>query len=150
MKTLLAVLLAVSATAQTRGTFSYEKETSLSGAAETVTIHLPLASSRTVQFVGATVYCSVACTFTLTRDGTAPTNTAGTAVAVNSGGSAGAVPYHTSNVGAGTQIKKYNVAAGEEKSIDLQDKGLTAGGNLTITTSSITGTARVYFQWREF
>ena len=133
-----------------KGTYTYEKETSLSGAAETVTIHLP-AGNRTVRFVGATVYCSVACTVTLSRDGPAPTTTAGTATRLNiTNSGATAVPYHTSNVGATAPLKNYNLAATEEKIIDLVDKGLIPGENLTLATSAITGTARIYFQWKEY
>lgn len=135
----------------TRGVFTYEKTTSLSGAAETVTIHLASNSNRTAKMLAATVYCSVACTATLSRDGTAPTGTAGTVVQLNSTSeSSGVQIYHTSDVGAGTTIKTYTLAAGEEKVIDLYEKGITAGKNLTLATNSITGTARIFFQWREY
>jgi len=152
MKLALLLLFSTIAFAQSsKGTFGYEKETSLSGAAETVTLHLPTGSTRTAKLVGATVYCSVVCTATLKRDGTAPTTTAGTAVKLNTASDAASVvPYHTSNVGTSTAIKIYNIAAGEEKVIDLSDKGLLAAENVTLVTSSITGTARIYFQWREY
>lgn len=144
---LLALLCVFPVLAQ--NSFTYEKETSLSSATEKVTIHLATASEKTVRFTGATVYCSVACVVTLSRDGTAPTTTAGTAVALNTG-TAGAVPYHASNVGSSTSIKKYNISAGTELSIDLSDKGLVAGKNLSLATDSITGTARIFVQWQEF
>jgi hypothetical protein len=83
------------------------------------------------------------------RDGTAPTTTAGTVVKLNSdAGSASVVPYYSSNVGAGTTIKNYTISAGSELLIDMSDKGLTPGKNITITPS-LSG-ARVYFQWREY
>lgn len=150
MKRLATLFLLVGlAPAQIWQNYTYEKSTSLSSAAETVTIHLPTGSDKTVKFVGASVYCSVACTFTLERDGTAPTTTIATPPELNGGTSGSARAYHTSNVGSSTVIKNYTVAAGTEFGILLSEKGLTAGTNLTIRTSSITGTARIFFQWRE-
>jgi len=151
VKIILLLLLSITAYAQnTKGTYAYEKETSLSTAAETVSLHLP-AGSRTAKFVGATAYCSVTCTVTLKRDGTAPTTTAATAVKLNTTSSgASVVPYYSSNVGTSTTVKTYTLSAGEEKVIDLADKGLLGGENVTLVTSSITGTARLYFQWREY
>lgn len=153
MKLWIALLVAALAIAQgPRGNYTYQKSTSLSGAAETVTIHLPSsAGSRTVKFVGASVYCSVACTATLARDGTAPTTTAGTVVKLNSTDStASAVPYHTSNVGAGTTIKTYTIPAASEIPIEFDLKGLKLGENVTLSTNSITGDVRIFFQWQEF
>lgn len=146
-----AVLIAACHGQTARGTYYYEKETVLSGTAETVTIHLPTGANRSARFVGATVYCSVACTATLRRDGTAPTGTAASTGKLNAASVASvAAAYHSSDVGAGTTIKTYTLSAGEEKLIDLADKGLVAAENLTLATSAITGTARIYFQWREF
>lgn len=152
MKALLLILAAVGAFGQSaRGTYAYEKETSLSSAAEKVTIQIASGSNRTARMVAATGYCSVACTLTLVRDGTAATGTAGTVIKLNSGApSSGVSVYHTSNVGSGTTIKTYTLSAGQEIIIDLGDKGLIAGENVTLQTSTITGTARIYFQWREY
>lgn len=149
MKRILLLLFAPLAFGQDVNTYTYEKETSLSGAAETVTVHLPSTANKTVQFVGAEVHCSVACTVELKRDGTAPTTTAATVVPLNGSPHPAATVFHTSNVGSSTHIKYYTVAAGSSASIDLTDKGLTVGKNLTLGTNSITGTARIYFQWRE-
>lgn len=148
----LVLIFSASVYAQSvRGQYAYEKETSLTSAAETVTIHLATGSSRTARMVGATAYCSVACTVTLKRDGTAPTATAATATKLNTTtAAAGVVPYYSSDVGTSTTLKTYTLSAGEEKVIDLSDKGLLPGENLTLVTSSITGTARLFFQWREY
>lgn len=149
----MILLLALSLLAQgPRGNYTYQKSTSLSSAAETVTIHLPSsAGSRTVKFVGISIYCSVACTATLARDGTAPTTTAGTVVKLNStDATASAVPYHTSNVGAGTTIKTYTVPAASEIPIEFDLKGLKLGENVTLSTNSISGDVRIFFQWQEF
>lgn len=153
MKRVLLVILTVSLLlAQGRGVYTYEKATTLSAAAEVVTVHLASGSQRTVQFIAATVYCSVACTATMERNGTAPTATVG-AVSTDWGGgsiAASAVPYYSSNVGSPTVGKTYNIAAGEEKPIDMVNVGLRAGQNITLRTSSITGNARIFFEWREF
>jgi hypothetical protein len=133
-----------------RGTFAYEKETALTAASEKVTLAMPT-GGRTAKLIGATVYCSAAATFTLSRDGTAPTGTLATAVKLNTtSASASARVYHTSDAGAGTTIKTYTCAAGSEIGIDLPDKGLLASENISIASNSITGTVRIYFQWREF
>lgn len=148
---IVAILCAVSLLAQSsQGVYTYERSASLSGAASVVTIHLPTTANRTVRFLGASVYCSVVCTFTLERDGTAPTTTAVTPAEMNGGTAGEATAYHTSNVGTSTVIKSYNVAAAEEKVIELDSKGLKLGKNLTIRTNSITGTARIFIQWQEF
>ncbi len=146
---LLFLAFAATLLSQDSQTYTYEKETSLSGAAETVTVHLPSTANKTAQFVGAEVYCSVACTAELLRDGSAPTTTAATVVPLNGSPNPAATVFHTSNVGAGTHIKYYTIAAGGKEVIDLSDKGLTVGKNLTLKTNSITGTARIYIQWRE-
>lgn len=131
------------------GVYTYEKSTTLSSAAETVTIHLPTGSNGTVKFLGASVYSSVATSFTLERDGSAPTATAVTPAEMNGGATGEARAYHTSNVGSSTTIKTYNVFAADEKRIDLPEKGLTAGQNLTIRTASMTGSVRIFIQWME-
>jgi hypothetical protein len=144
------LLSAVAAFGQYRGVYGYQKVSALTAAAETVTIFLPTTQpGRQVLFVGATVYCSVACTFTVERDGTTPTATAGTAVELNGGMAATAIPYHTSNVSTTTTIKNYDVTPTQELSIDLLDKSLVPGKSLTIRTNAITGTVRIYIHWRE-
>lgn len=150
-----AILCAVSLFAQTpRGVYTHERTTT--GSSEKVTLHLPAASSdRTARLVAVSVYCVTACTAALTRDGTAPTATAATATKLNASSTtstivpaAAVIPYNASNVGAGTTIKNYNIAATEEKVIELEDKGLIPGENITITPS-LSG-ARVFWMWREY
>lgn len=138
--------------AQGRGVFSYEKATTLSGTAEVVTIHLAAGSQRTVTFIAASVYCSVACTATIERNGVAPTATVGAPSGDWAGGSivASAVPYYSSNVGSPTVGKTYSIDAGQERAINMTNVGLRAGQNITIRTSSITGNVRIFLEWREF
>ena len=69
-------LLILPTTGRTAGIYTYEKATTLSAASEKVTLHFPTGSSKTVYLIGATIYSSVATTYTVERDGTAPTSTA--------------------------------------------------------------------------
>lgn len=142
-------LLILSTTGRTAGIYTYEKATTLAAATERVTLHFPTGSSKTVYLIGATIYSSVATTYTVERDGTAPTTTAVTPGELNSGTAGLIIAYHTSNVGAGTTIKTYNIAASEEQRIELGYKTLKAGKNLTIRTASMTGNVRIFLQWRE-
>jgi hypothetical protein len=152
MKALIAaVLLAIPALAQ--GTYWVEVETSLSGAAEVVTLHRPSTGARAVQPTDAVVYCSVACTFTVERDGTAPTATAVSIVKTNSTQSAATATAwkQPNNVGTAARVlPKNQVLAGSSTAIELDDHSLQKGENITIRTSSITGTARIMIRFREY
>lgn len=152
MKLLLVLLLALPALAQ-KGTYWVEVETSLSGAAEVVTVHRPSNSGRPVRFVDASVYCSVACTFTVERDGTAPTTTTTAIVRSNSDDPTPLATAWkaTNNVGtAGRVLAKNYVNSGNTLGVGLEDNELKAGENLTIRTSSITGTAKILIRFREY
>ena len=133
--------------------YTASRETTLSGAAETVTIQQPATNSGQHFFIdGAAVYCSVDCVVTVERNGTAATSTAFTPTPLNPGViAAKAQAFHTSNVGAGTLIGKYRVPAGSEKVIQLRGLRLRANyrDNLTVKTDSITGTVRILVKWAE-
>ena len=145
----LIVLLLLAGIASAQSVYTYEKATAAT-TSEKVTIHLPADSVSSIRFVGATAYCSAGGTATLTRDGTAPTTTLATVVKLNNNAATSAArAYHASNVGSGTHIKTYNLAAGFEQAIELPDKSLLPGENLTIATSCTSGDNRIYFQWRQ-
>jgi hypothetical protein len=144
----LSALFALRGTLRAAGIYSYEKATTLT-AGEKVTIHLPTGASVTASFLGATLYASAATQFELLRNGTAPTTTLVIPSEVNGRSAGAARAYHTSNVGTGTHIKYYDVGATEEKVIDLQNVGLTAGQNLTLQTTATSGNIRIFFMWRE-
>lgn len=133
--------------------YLYYKTTSLSGAAETVTIQQPSSSARRVDFYSASVYCSVACTITLKRDGTAATTTAGTVLALSADyPTAKATAFHTSNVGAGTTLATHVLSAGQTMTLELEGISMTQSStarNFSISTSSITGDATIAIKWRE-
>lgn len=152
LRAILLVLMAIPALAQ--GTYWVEVETSLSGAAEAVTVHRPSTNgSRNVSFADASVYCSAACTFTVERDGTAPTATTVATVKTNSTqvASSATAWKAPNNVGtANRTLAKNYVSAGNTLAIGLEDNELRPGDNLTIRTSSITGTAKITIRWREY
>lgn len=152
MKLFALLGLAVAAWAQT-STYNYvvSQSTSLSAAAEVVTVQLNAAPTKLVTANAASVYCSAACTFQLERDGSAASTTALTIVPVDPIAPASqCAAYHSSNVGSGTVLSQYTLGAGQMQVIDLSQKHLTGSGqNLTIRTNSITGTVQINIQWSE-
>lgn len=133
--------------------YSYYKESSLSSAAEVVTIQSKASTSRRILFDGAYVFCSASCTFTVEKGGASATTTAGSVIPINTSVVTSAVAFHTSNVGEGTALAKYPLAAGEGLPVDLKGVVLPSGAgaarNLTIRTSSMSGTVRVVVVWEE-
>ncbi len=161
MKTLL-FLIALSLPAFAQSQVNYVASTgnvSLSGAATAATLQQPATNSLPVSFpssttggappVGASVYCSVACVATVSRNGTAATTTAGSVVNVNPVESPAVVTFWTaSNSTPGQTLAVFNVNAGATLAIDLSALKLGAGGtavNLTISIAAITGTANITF-----
>ena len=124
-----------------------------SESAAVLTVQQPAGASFNLQFVGAYVYCSVACEITLERNGTAASTTSFTPSPVNPNGyAATAVAYRDSNVGTGTVIAKYVLAAGTDKTIDLSGTRCKFGSgveNLTLRSASVTGEVRMLVQWGE-
>lgn len=147
MRILVALAFCAVLGAQQRGVYTHARTTA--GTSEKVTLHLPTASSnRTVRLVGVMVYCATACTAPLSRDGTAPTVTAATATKLNASAATPAVvPYNASDVGSGTAIKTYRISAGQDLVIDLSQKTMLPGNNITIAPS-ISG-AEVLWMWGE-
>lgn len=145
------VLLAVGALAQ--GEYVIVRASSPSSAAEVVTVQQPATSAYKLNFVGAYFYCSVACEVTLERNGTAATATSSTPTPINSSYQAAkASGFYGSDVGTGTVIGKYTLAAGGSQVLDLAAIHITAQGttnNLTLRTSSITGDVKIMIQFRE-
>ncbi len=156
MKRLLLLLaLALPLVAQTPS-YTATKTTTLSSAAEAITIQAPGAAgtrpTKLITLTGASVNCSVACTVTVERDGTAATTTALTVSPLDYHyPAAQAVAFSASNVGSATAtLASYPIVAGATVLIDLSTKQLLSGGdNLTIRTNSITGTVVINFAWTE-
>lgn len=147
-----AILLCFTAMASA-GDFIAYKTTSLTGSAETVTVQQPATGAKSLRFSEGYAYCSVACTITLSLGGTAATTTSFTPVSLaQPAETAKATAFHTSNVGAGTTVATYTLAAGGSISLDLSNMGMIGSNtsrNLTPKTDSITGNAHVGISWRE-
>lgn len=135
--------------------FTATKTTSLSAAAEVITVQHTANDRKTVVFKGASLYCSVSCTITLERDGTAASTTVFSAVNTNPSNlnvkAATSVAYSSSNVGVGTVLTSYAIGSGGTFSIDLTNMILpsSTAANLTFRTNSITGTVIITVLWYE-
>ena len=129
------------------------KSTVLSGTAETVTVQQPATGAKSVSFLDGWAYCSVACTVTLSRSGTAATTTALTPVSLSQPTETVATTaFHTSNVGSGTTLATYDLVAGQTISLDLRSLAMIGNNtarNLSIGVGSITGTVMIGIKWRE-
>lgn len=135
--------------------FTTTKTTSLSSAAEILTVQHTVKSTKSIAFLTGYAYCSADCTISLERSGTAATTTANTIVNLNPTNvfaqTTTAVAYNTSNVGVGSVINIYNIPGGSFVSIDLSLFQLPGGvaDNLTLRSSSISGTVTVQLTWQE-
>lgn len=134
--------------------FTIFRATTLAAAAEKLTVQQPATGSKNVYFVSASVYCSVACTATMSRDGTAASTTTLTPVAISGIGTATtATGYRSSNVGSGTAISvDHVVAAGSTVVFDLSGVQLRGNGttkNFSVETNAITGDTKIQIIWRE-
>lgn len=149
---MLVVLLALPLAAQ-RSSYVYTKTSVLNAATEVITVQMPsdVPPLRAVTFKGVSVYCSAECSFTLERDGSVATATAGTVLGLNRSTPAPvATIYYTSNVGSGTTIGAYTVPAGGTLPIDLTSKRLTnPNENLTVRLASVTATVKINVVWEE-
>jgi hypothetical protein len=155
MKLLLSLFLLTAAAFAQTNSYGVTKVTTLAGAAEVITVQGAMAAGtrliRTVSFKNFDVTCSVACTVALERDGTAATATALTINPLNNNMPAStAVAFSGSNVGGGTVLSNYSLTAGQTISVSLAGKQLLQGAdNLTLRTSSITGTTNINLTWDE-
>lgn len=138
------------------GQISYvaQKTTTLSSAAEVITVQQPAASSRILDFKSAYVDCSVTCTVTLERNGSPASSTALVILNINPNEStAASTGWSASNVGTGTVLSVVSIPASGSIIFDLSGIGLLAnnstGQNLSIRTSSITGTVHITVKYTE-
>jgi imidazole glycerol phosphate synthase subunit HisF len=151
---LLALAVAHAQEAPVVSTYSAYKSTALTSAAETITVQQPaVGSARRLSMKAASVYCSVSCTVTLKRSGTAATSTTlATTPASPDYAASTATAWSASNVGSGTTLLTWVLAAGTAQGFDLTGIEFLAGGtsqNFSVGTSSITGTATIKIDWTE-
>lgn len=107
------------------------------------------ATSGSVSFEEADVYCAAAQTATVYVNGAAATATA--LAVVGPIGLASAIPpaaFSASNVGTGTTLKTFNLAAGATLVLDLTEfflpAGAGGGANLSV---GVNGACTVQIQW---
>jgi hypothetical protein len=128
------------------------KTTSLTAAAEKVTIQ-QTTGARTVRFTTATIYCSVACSPTVSQNGTAATATTLTITPLNNAPTSTTTAFSSSDAGSGTTLGVYNIPAGGTLTLDISQIFLASGAptstNFSIGTDTITGTARIQIKWTE-
>lgn len=94
-------------------TFYVFKKTTLSGAAESITIQQPTSSAKSIKVLSFWVHCSVACVANTKRNGAPPSGTALTVVQQDVDSPPSTVSaYYSSNVGDGSALGDYAVAAG--------------------------------------
>jgi hypothetical protein len=147
----LFILLACLARAED---FTAVKETSLSSATEVITLQAPASgASASVRLVSGWIDCSVTCTITIERNGTAATMTALTPHPVNNTGStAKTLVFSGADTGVGTVLAKFTLLNGGGIPLGLNGMSITGNGttkNITIRTSSITGTVHINLRWTE-
>ncbi len=86
IKALIMILMGMeilTGSCQAQVGFTVRKNTVLTAAAEVITLQQPATGSKTVNFIGFYIDCSVACTVTLERNGAAATSTALTVNNIN-------------------------------------------------------------------
>lgn len=132
--------------------YQANRDSSLSGAAETITIQ-GTGSADAVYFEDVDIYCSADTVITFKRNGTAATGTALTLtgpVGTRSGNPPNA--YRSSNVGSGTTLKNYTLKADSTLHFSLRDWYIPANApstvNYSIGTDSITATCRFHITFR--
>lgn len=136
----------------TQAYYDYNVNASLTSAG-VWTVQQPSTVTKTASFVGMTITSTVPLTFTLERDGTAASTTAGTVTQINPSNAASTMNvYSASNVGTGTVMGTYSVQAGVPFSLDLSPQILwkqQTGRNLTVRTSSVTASVQLVVLWSE-
>jgi hypothetical protein len=119
-------------------------------ATDAVTVAFPTATTGALPPVGATVYCSVACVATISRNcTTAASATAGTVTSnIPNVPAASVTMWTASNASSCTALRVINIAAGQEYPVDLSKFNLATTGtksNLHISLASLTGTVNITF-----
>lgn len=133
--------------------YTLQQAVTLSGTAAVLTVQSQAIANK-VYFISAYVDSTVAITFTLERNGTAATATSATINNINPNEIATTMTgYTASNVGSGTVLGTYAVPAGGSVALDLSFISFLTnagtGTNLTLRTSSATGTIHLLFKFVE-
>lgn len=138
--------------------FTVQSNINESTAASAVTVSSNGNNNRQVKFLRAFLSCSVACSFTLERGGTAPTTTAATINQVNPTNpqvqSSQMFAWTASNVGSDTNtLLSLNLAAGIPYVLNLEEMGLMIGAGIkdtvTIKSQAVSGNVGISILWKE-
>lgn len=138
--------------------YSVTKKTTLGAAAEVITVQQPTSGAKTVTFNcnGCGIYfdSSVAVDITIERNGTAAANTPLAPLQVNPQVGIGPTTkaFSGSDVGIGTVIGRASCAGACNLVFGVSNVSFSGNDNtqnLTLRTSSITGTVNVVFVYQE-
>jgi len=125
----------------------------LSGAADAITIQAPTGMQKDAHFVYAGIYVSAPATVTVCQNGANATTTALTTARLNGAPPSQALAFSASNVGASAarDCGPPNTLPIGISNIDLGKYILTRGANsnLTISIATFTGTWQPTIQWSE-
>jgi len=138
--------------ATTQPTHTAFHAASLSSSTDKVTVQ-GVAGGKNGQFTTATVYCSVACSFTFQQNGAAATTTTLATTPFNLAPPSTATAWSASNVGTGTTLPTFNIpAGGGTMTFDLSMFTLQPSptSNLSIGIASMTGSTQITINWTEF
>lgn len=127
----------------------------LSGTGTACTIQQLASGSNKVRLIAAQVYCSVVCSATPERNGTAATTTAVTTKAINPDkpDASVAVVYSSSDVGVGTTLTPAQPLPVGLSQIDLNGQYLIGDGttkNATVRLATMTGTYFIIWKYEEY
>jgi hypothetical protein len=140
--------------------FSITKTSSPSGAAEVVTLVHPATASKSARLVGMYIYSAVLTTFSLERAGVFTSSTAITIVNNNPANPNTTASQCSAGYGASvTTVNTINtwtigITPPDGQYVDLTPFNIQMSGgiadNITVRTSSITGSLTIALFWREF
>lgn len=109
--------------------------------------------SNQVHFDKIYVQCTVACVFTLSQNGTAATATALAITPVNLSADTRSIAFSGSNVGTGTVLATYNIAAGAGFLYDASalylGRGSNSSNNLTVGVTGASGDIKIQINHTE-
>lgn len=126
--------------------FAVTKTTTLAGTAEVITVQLPNTRTNNVKFSGVYVDSTVATSFTIEINGAAATTTTLSPVGISVGYTPNINCFSASNVGTGSVIAAFSLAANTGLYFDLANVSLFGSNinqNLTVRSSAITGTVDI-------
>lgn len=149
---ILLVLLTSTIALKAQVAYSTSYSTTTSTSTSVVTVQQLPTSTRIVRFNGLYFKTSAACNFTLENNGTPATTTTLAVSPVNSDSRAASVlAFSSSNVGSGTVLGTYTLAAGEWRTLDLTGFRFSplTQSNLTLRSSSCSAVIDISFRFTE-